>query len=66
MADHDRLTTKQVYRRFQVWAREEGLQSVRTPDHGQFTRRVSASAVPGVRVIRHGQRGREIVGLRLV
>ncbi len=62
----DRLTTKQVYRRFQVWAREEGLQSVRTPDHGQFTRRVSASAVPGVRVIRHGQRGREIVGLRLV
>jgi phage/plasmid-associated DNA primase len=53
-----------AYRRFQVWAREEGLPLTRIPAKAALTARINSNAIPGLAAPRRGS-GAVYVGMRL-
>jgi P4 family phage/plasmid primase-like protien len=61
----DRVTSKDAYRAFCKWTKEEGLPDARRPTHGQFTGRVKELGRPGLRITRTGKSGTCFYGIRL-
>lgn len=61
----DRVTSKEAYAAFQIWARKEGILPLNVPEHGQFTARVREAALPEISIRRRGETGNWFHGMQL-